>query len=81
MLPPPPPGVPPVRPAALVVALAKAVPKAAPKPPPKKGLGVPYGSYRNIRVVLKHFGGHLATKQHGVGDVNVCPWSKLQGAG
>ena len=81
---PPPPRVPPVQPAAPVVAVAKVVPKVAPKPPPplrKKGLSVPYGSYSNIRVVLKHFRGHLATEQRGVSDVNVCPWSRLEGVG
>ena len=65
-----------------MVAVAKGVPKAAPKPPPppKKDLSVPYGSYPNIRVLMKHLGGHLATEQHGVGDVNVCPWSRLERA-
>ena len=65
---------PPVRPTAPVA-------KTAPKPARKKGLGVPYGSYSNIREVMKHFGGHLATEQRGVSDVNVCPWSRLEGAG
>ena len=79
---PPPPCVPPFRPTAPVVAVVKAVLKVASKPPPpKKGLGVPYGSYSNIRVALKHFGGHLATEQYGVSNVNVCPWSRLEGAG
>ena len=76
---PPPASVPRVRPTALVVAVAMAVPTAALKPPSKKGLSVPYGSYSNIRVVLKHFRGHLATEQRGVSDVNVCPWSKVEG--
>ena len=62
---PPPPSVPLIRPAALVVAMAKAVRKAAPKPPTKMGVSVPYGSYATIRVVLKHFGGHLATDSVG----------------
>ena len=31
-------------------------------------------------MVLRHFGGHLTTGQHGAGDVNVCPWSKVEGA-
>ena len=78
---PPPPSVPPVRLAAPVVAMAKALPKAAPKPPPKKGLNVPYDSYPNIRAVVKHFEGCLAIEQHGMGDVNVCPWSRLKGVG
>ena len=80
---PPPLCVPPVKPIAPVVAVVKAVPKAAPKPPPppKKGPRVPYGSYCNICEVLKHFGGHLHTVQRGVSDVNVCPSSRLEGAG
>ena len=61
--------------------MAKAVPKAAPKPPPKKGLPQQYASYSNIRVVLRHFGGELATEQRGSKELNVCPWSKLEGAG
>ena len=69
----PPPSVPPVWPTAPPVNVAKAVPKAAPKPPPKKGLNIPYGNYSNITVVLRHFRGHLATEQRGVGDANVCP--------
>ena len=70
-----------VWPAAPAVAVAKAVPKAAPKPPPKKGVPQQYGNYSNIRVVLRHFGGELATEQRGSSEINVCPWSKLQGAG
>ena len=42
---------------------------------------MPYGSYPNTRVLLKHFGVHLLTEQRGVRDVNVCPWSRLKGAG
>ena len=56
-------------------------PKAAPKPPPKKGLSGPYGNYTNIRVVLQHFGGRLVGEQRGTGELNVCPWSQLEGAG
>ena len=51
-----------------------------PPPPPKRGLSVPYGSYSNIHVVQKHFRGQVATGQHWKGHVNVCPWSKLEGA-
>ena len=61
--------------------LARAVPKAAPKPAPKKSLNVPYGAYTNIRLVVTHFGRCLAIGQHGVGDFNFCPWSRLEGAG
>ena len=78
---PHPPGVPPVRPAAPPAALAKAVPKAAPKPPPKKSPPHQCGSYTNIRYVLRHFGGKLATEQRGSKEMNVCPWSRLDGAG
>ena len=78
---PRPPSVSPVRPAAPAVAVAKVVPKAAPKPPPKKGLPQQYGNYSNIRVVLRHFVGELATEQRGSKELNVCPWSKLEGAG
>ena len=42
---------------------------------------MPYGSYSNMSVVLQHFGEHLTTDQRGVSDVNVCPWSGLEGAG
>ena len=73
--------VPPVRPAAPAVAVVKAVPKVAPKPPQKKGLLQQYGSYSNIRVVLRHFEGELAAQQRGSKELNVCPWSKLEGAG
>ena len=59
---PPPPRVPPVQQAAPVVVMAKAVPKAEPKPAPMKDHSLPYGSYSNIRVVLKHFRGHVATE-------------------
>ena len=72
---PQPPSVPPVRPAATSAAAAKPAPKAAPKPPPQ------YGSYANIRYVLQHFGGDLATEQRGSKAINVCPWSRLDGAG
>ena len=59
---PPPPSLPPVRPAAPVVVVANAVPKAEPKPAPMKDMSLPYGSYSDIRVVLKHFGGDVATE-------------------
>ena len=74
-------GVPPVRPAAPPAAAAKPVPKAAPKPPPKRSRPLQYGSYTNIRYVLQHFGGKLATEQRGSKVINVCPWSRLDGAG
>ena len=48
-------------------------PRAA--PPPQ------YGAYVNIRYVLQHFGGDLATEQRGSKTINVCPWSRLDGAG
>ena len=70
-LPQPPPNVPPVWSAAPVVAVAKAVPKAVPKPAPKKGVDVPYGGYSNIRAAVVHFGGCLATGQHGAGGERV----------
>ena len=73
--------VPPVRPAAPAAAVAKPVPKGAPKPPPKKGLPHQYGNYANIRYVLRHVGGELATEQRGSKEFNVCPWSRLEGAG
>ena len=44
-------------------------------PPPQ------YGAYANIRYVLQHFGGDLATEQRGSKAINVCPWSRLDGAG
>ena len=78
---PQPPGVPPVRPAAPPAAAAKPAPKAAPKPPPKRSPPPQYGSYANIRYVLRHFGGDLATEQRGSKVINVCPWSRLDGAG
>ena len=78
---PQPPGVPPVRPAAPPAAAAKPVPKAAPKPPPKRSPPPQYGSYTNIRYVLQHFGGELATEQRGSKVINVCPSSRLDGAG
>ena len=62
---PRPPGVPPVRPAAPPAAVAKPVPKTAPKPPPKNSPSHQYGSCTNIRYVLRHFGGDLATEQVG----------------
>ena len=79
--PPQPPGVPPVRPAAPPAAAARPAPKAAPKPPPKRSPPPQYGSYANIRYVLRHSGGDLATEQRGLKGINVCPWSRLDGAG
>ena len=78
---PQPPSVPPVRPAAPPAAAARQAPKAAPKPPPKRGQPPQYGGYANIRYVLQHFGGDLATEQRGTKTINVCPWSRLDGAG
>ena len=78
---PQPPSVPPVRPAAPPAAAARQAPKAAPKPPPKRGQPPQYGSYANIRYVLQHFGGDLATDQRGTKTIKVCPWSRLDGAG
>ena len=70
---PQPPIVPPVRSAAPTAVVEKAVTKVAPKPPPKKGHPQKYGRYSNIRVVLRHFGGELATEQCGSKDFNVDP--------
>ena len=78
---PQPPGVPPVWPAAPPAAAAKPVPKTAPKPPPKKSPPPQYGSYTNIRYVLQHFGGELATEQRGSKVINICRWSRLNGDG
>ena len=78
---PQPPSVPPVRPAATPAAAARQAPKAAPKPPPKRSPPPQYGAYANIRYVLQHFGGDLATDQRGTKTINVCPWSRLDGAG
>ena len=75
---PQPPSVSPVRPAAPAVAMAKAVPKAAPKPNPLEG---PPPTVWQLHVMLRHFGGELATKQRGSGEVNLFPPSKLEGAG
>ena len=77
---PQPPSVPPVRPAAPPAAAAKPAPKAAPKPPPKRSPPPQYGGYANIWYVLQHFGGDLATEQRGSKAINVCPWSRLDGA-
>ena len=76
-----PPSVPLVRPAAFPAAAARQVPKAAPKPPPKGCPPPQYGAYANIWYVLQHFGGDFATEQHGTKTINVCPWSRLDGAG
>ena len=78
---PQPPSVPPVRPAAPPATAARQARKAAPKPPLKRGLQPQYGGYTNIRYVLQHFGGDLATEQRGTETINVCPWSRLDGAG
>ena len=78
---PQPPSVPPVRPAAPPAAVAKPVPKAAPKPPPKKSHPHQYGNYTNIRYVLRHFGGEMATVQRASKEINVCPWSRLEEVG
>ena len=45
------------------------------------GLPQQFGNYSNIRVVLRHFGRGLSTEQRGSCELNVCPWSKLEGAG
>ena len=82
MLPlPQPPSVPPGRPAATPAAAAKPAPQAAPKPPPKRSPPPQYGASANIRYVLQHFGGDLATEQRWSKAINVCPWSRLDGAG
>ena len=78
---PQPPRRPLIRPAAPAAAAAKAVSKVAPKAPPKKGLPHQYGNYTNITFVLRRFGGELATEQRGLNELNVCPWSRLEGAG
>ena len=78
---PQPPSVPPVRPAAPPAAAARPAPKAAPKPPPRRSPPPQYGGYANIWYVLQHFGGDLATEQSGPKAINVCPWSRLDGAG
>ena len=78
---PQPPSVPPVRPAAPPAAAARQAPKKAPKPPPKRGQPPQYGGYANIRYVLQHSGGDLATEQRETKTINVCPWSRLDGAG
>ena len=78
---PQPPSVPLVRPTASPAAAARPAPKAAPKPPPKRSPPPQYGAYANIRYVLQHFGGDLATEQRGSKTINVCPWSRLHGAG
>ena len=67
------PSVPPVRPAASPAAAARPAPKAAPKPPPKRSPLPQYGAYANIRYVLQHFGGDLATEQRVSKTINVCP--------
>ena len=78
---PQPASLPPVRPAASPAAAARQAPKAAPKPPPKRSPPPQYGAYANIRYMLQHFGGDLATEQRGTKTINVCPWSRLDGAG
>ena len=78
---PQPPSVPPVWPAASPAAAARQAPKAAPKLPPKRSPPPQYGAYANIRYVLQHFGGDLATEQRGTKTINVCCWSWLDGVG
>ena len=78
---PQPPSVPPARPAASPAVAARPAPKAAPKPPPKRSPPPQHGAYANIRYVLQHFGGDLATEQRGSKTIKVCPWSRLDGAG
>ena len=78
---PQPPSMPPVRPAASEAAVARLAPKAAPNPPPKRSPPPQYGAYANIWYVLQHFGGALAREQLGSKTINVCPWSRLDGAG
>ena len=78
---PQPPSVPPVRPVASLAAAARPAPKAAPKLPPNRSPLPQYGAYANIGYVLQHFGGDLATEQRGSKTINVCPWSRLDGAG
>ena len=78
---PQPPSVPPVWPAAPSAAAARQAPKVAPRPPPKRVPRPQYGGYTNIRYVLQHFGGDLATEQRWTKTINVCPWSRLDGAG
>ena len=73
--------MPPLRPAAPPATAAKPAPKAAPKPPPKRSPPPQYGGYANIRYVLQHFGGDLATEQRGSKTIHVCPRSRLDGAG
>ena len=76
-----PPSVPPVRPAASPAAAASLAPQVAPQPPPKRSPPPQYGAYANIRYVLQHFGGDLVTEQRGSKAINICPWSRLDGAG
>ena len=78
---PQPPSVPPVRPAASLAAARRLAPNAAPKPPPKRSPPPQFGAYANIRYVLQHFGGDLPIEQRGSKTINVCPWSRLDGAG
>ena len=78
---PQPPSMPLVRPAASPAAAARPAPKAVPKPPPKRSPPPQYGAYATIRSVLRHFGGDLATELRGTKTINVCPWSRLDGAG
>ena len=51
------------------------------KPPPKRSPPPQYGGYANIRYVLQHFRGDLATEQRRSKVINVCPWSRLDGVG
>ena len=74
---PQPPSVPPVRPAAPLAAAARQAPKAAPKPPPKRSPPPQYGAYANVRYVLQHFGGDLATDQRGTKSAPGLGWRGL----
>ena len=78
---PQPPSVPLVRPAASPAAAARPASNAAPTPPPKRSPPPQYGAYAIIRYVLQYFGGDLAVEQRGSKTINVCPWSRLDGAG
>ena len=72
--------VPPVRPAAPPAAAARPAPKAAPMPPRNRSPPPQYGDYANIWYMLQHFCGDLPTEQRGSKEINVCAWSRLDGA-
>ena len=78
---PQPPSVPPVQPAASLATAARPAPQAAPKPPPKRSPTPQHDAYANIRYVLQHLRGDFATEQRGSKAINVCPSSRLDGAG